>query len=65
MTTREKVLDISRKTIEHLKEVQKLRNESLKFYEENEEELCKLLETDDEVKKLLEEVGVQLEKFGL
>lgn len=65
MTIREKVVDISRKTIKHLKEVQRLKNESLKLYEENEEELSKLLETDNEVKELLEEVGIQLEKLGL
>lgn len=65
MTTKEKILDITRKTIEHLKEVQRLKEESLKFYKENEEEISKLLETDDEVKELLEEAEIQLEKLGL
>lgn len=62
MTVREKVVDISRKTIEHLKEVQRLKDESFKLYEKNEEELSKLLETDNKVKELLEEVGGTIRK---
>lgn len=56
MDVKEKALEITKKTVEHLKAIEKLQKESLELYEENADEIDALRDNDAEFKFLLEEV---------